>query len=140
MGPLSDLIETRSLAVACPHCTWSGYRSLSWLSERRDMTCPTCDGVIVLNTSARRREIAHERRMVSTLHDHFVKMIPVADRCSGTARTPIRKVPVVLQLELASAYGKSLDGYGNEGQVTRRFRSRSHESAAELSNAPKHRQ
>jgi hypothetical protein len=68
MIPLSVLIDSRELEVACGHCGWVGPRSLSWLNDRRDMNCPACDGVIVLNTSARRREILAVRRQVSSLH------------------------------------------------------------------------
>jgi hypothetical protein len=78
MTALNDLIGSRELTVECRHCGWAGPRPLSWLSGQRDMYCPACVGVIVLNTSERRLEIAALHRQVSSLHDQLTDSITSA--------------------------------------------------------------
>jgi ribosomal protein S27E len=79
--PVSDLtnvIEMLQLRVECRHCGHIEEKTLSWLSARRDMNCCQCGGVIVLNTSERKREIAALRRQVESLHEQLADVMPAA--------------------------------------------------------------
>jgi len=104
MCALNDAIEARELKVQCRHCGWSEYRTLSWFGTRRDMNCPTCCGVIVLNTSERRREISLLRRQVAALHEHFATVIPAVGHTLAGVRAPARALPSAPDLALAGAY------------------------------------
>ncbi len=86
MVPLSTLIEAQELEVSCGHCQWADKRPLSWLCERCDMHCPRCDGVIVLNTSDRRRAITALRRQASSLHALLVESLTAAN--AAMSRSP----------------------------------------------------
>ncbi len=112
MSALSEAIESRELAVRCPHCAWSDLRAISWLSERRDMNCPACRGVIVLNTSERRREISLLRRQVAILHKHLADLIPAADHFVNGTRRPVRTTDMALAL--AGVYRENLFGRRSE--------------------------
>jgi hypothetical protein len=98
---LSDLIESREVEIQCGHCEWKEPRPLRWLGSRRDMVCPECRGVIVLNTSKRRHEIASMRRQILELHEQLADMMAAGDILARRARTPVRGVPSAPKLELA---------------------------------------
>jgi hypothetical protein len=68
---LVPLIESYEFEIDCRHCGWSGRHNVGWLNARRDMNCPACRGVIVLNTSERRRQIAALRRQVAALREQL---------------------------------------------------------------------
>jgi hypothetical protein len=120
MSALSEAIESRELAVQCRCCGWSEPRTLSWLSARRDMNCPACCSVIVLNTSERRREISHLRRQMAALHEHFAGVIPAVGQFMIGERVPVRTTPVASELALSGAYRENLSGRGCEMRSARR--------------------
>jgi hypothetical protein len=113
MGALNEVIESTELPVHCRRCGWTEQRTVMWLSAHRDMNCPACCSVIVLNTSERRREISQLRRQLAALHDHLSDLIPLAGHLLNGMPTPVR-TPAP-DLALASAYRKNRSGRG--GQV-----------------------
>ncbi len=124
MSALDELIEARELEVRCPHCKWAELRVLSWLSGRRDMNCPTCLRVIVLNTSERRREIASLRRQVFALHALLADTISTADQFIRRTDAHLRSRPAEATLDLALpiAYRRSSSYFGNDPYRSRRVR------------------
>jgi hypothetical protein len=68
---LTALVDSYELEIQCGLCRWRGQRPVGWLSARRDMICPRCRSVIVLNTSERQRQIAALRRQVATLREQL---------------------------------------------------------------------
>jgi hypothetical protein len=120
MCALSEAIESRELAIQCRCCGWSEPRTLSWLSARRDMNCPGCCSVIVLNTSERLREISHLRRQMAALHEHFAVVIPAVGHITIGARVRVRTTPLASELALAGAYRENLSGRGCEIRSARR--------------------
>src|ERR1700742_908323 len=80
MADLETLIDSRELDIDCRQCGWRGGRPLAWLRVQRDMNCPACRAVIVLNTSERRRQMAAVRRQVEALHQQLTDTIPSASR------------------------------------------------------------
>jgi hypothetical protein len=121
--PLSALIESRELEVICGHCGWAGHRPLSWLSSHRDMNCPTCAGVIVLNTSERRREIMAVRRQVSALHDQLAGSLTVAEGImAASASKPRSETPkpeLTLLHQLRDNKWPSLNDTGKYRRIAR---------------------
>lgn len=106
MADLTNMIDTLQLRVECPHCGYGEDKTLSWLSTRRDMNCCQCSGVIVLNTSERKREMAALRRQVESLHDQLVDTISTAD-CIKTQTGKFFKAALPAprpELSLVSAY------------------------------------
>ena len=114
MCALSEAIESRELEVVCGHCGWTELRTLLWLSARRDMNCPACCSVIVLNTSERRQQISLLRRQMAALHERFADVIPAVGYFKIGARVPSRATPMAPELALAGAYRASLSGRGGE--------------------------
>jgi len=101
MSPLNDLIGSRKLDVCCRLCGWTGTRALDWLSVQRDMNCPACTSVIVLNTSEFKRAIASLRRQVSMLHQQLAAVIPAEGCTGGHAPRPLRTPSAQANGELA---------------------------------------
>ena len=93
MADLTNVIETLRLRIECPHCGYSEEKSLHWLSGRRDMNCCQCSGVIVLNTSNRKREMAALRRQVENLHDQLIDAIATPD-CIKTPAGKLVRAPL----------------------------------------------
>ena len=116
MADLTNVIEMLQLRIECRHCGCCEDKTLSWLSTRRDMNCHQCGGVIVLNTSERKREIAALRRQIASLHRQLSGTIPAAncvmDKSSGLIRASLP--PPLPELSLVCVYrdssGRSLNG------------------------------
>jgi hypothetical protein len=125
VADLTSVIEALQLRIECRHCGCCEDKTLSWLSTRRDMNCCRCGGVIVLNTSELKREIAALRRQVASLHRQLSGTIPAAgcvmDKANGLIRSTLP--PPVPELSLVHAYRDS-SGRGLNGQsrAAARFR------------------
>lgn len=119
MSALSEAIESREIEVQCRCCGWSELRTLNWLGARRDMHCPACLSVIVLNTSERRREISHLRRQMAALHEHFADVISERNHFTSAARMPVRAAPSAPNLALVDAYRGNLSGRSGEARSRR---------------------
>jgi hypothetical protein len=90
MSELKELIDAREMDVNCWQCGWQGARTLSWLSNRRDMNCPQCSCVMVLCTSKVRSEITHQRRQLAALHGQMMKLLGEGSKTARRAQTPAR--------------------------------------------------
>jgi hypothetical protein len=116
VADLTSLVETLQLQIECRHCGYCEQKTLSWLRERRDMNCCQCGGVIVLNTSERKREIAALRRQLASLHDQLVGAIPAADcvmdKVSGLVRAalPVPRPELSLVHAYRDSSGRSPNG------------------------------
>jgi hypothetical protein len=90
-----ELIESRELDVECRPCGWTESRTIAWLLTHRDMECPNCLGIIVLNTSDMKDRMRHLRRQVSDLRRHLGEsigdsktlVVAPAARLSNSARS-----------------------------------------------------
>jgi hypothetical protein len=76
---LAALVNSYELEIHCRLCRWRGQRRVGWLNTHRDMTCPRCHGVIVLNTSERQRQITALRRQVSMLREQLMGSLESAE-------------------------------------------------------------
>jgi ribosomal protein S27E len=90
MLELQDLIEAREFEIRCWHCGWAEARTLSWVSSKRHMSCPTCSSVIVLDTSGVRREILRQRKQLAALHCQIVRIMDTSGKqpLQHTVRRP----------------------------------------------------
>jgi hypothetical protein len=90
MLELKEVIEGRELEIRCWHCGWVGARTLSWVSAKRHMSCPTCSSVIVLDTSEVRREIVRQRKQLAALHGQMARIMETSSEqpLQRTVRQP----------------------------------------------------
>ena len=125
MADLTSVLEMLQLRIECRHCGCCEDKTLSWLSTRRDMNCRQCSGVIVLNTSERKREISALRRQVASLHQQLSGTIPAAGCVMDKASRLIRAAlpPPRPELSLVHVYrdssGRCLNG---QSRAAARFR------------------
>ncbi len=104
MFDLQEVIEGREIDVRCWHCGWSEARTLSWLSSKRHMTCPTCDSVIVLDTSEVRREIMRQRKQLAALHGQMVDVLESSRKIAQRPQRASRPQNPRPALDLALAH------------------------------------
>jgi uncharacterized Zn finger protein (UPF0148 family) len=107
MDELDSVIDSRELDVDCRRCGWRGERPLAWLRAQRDMNCPACRSVIVLNTSERRRQMAAVRRQVEALHRQLSDTIPSAAGMMTGRESGHTSTTTHLQLSLMVVYRDS---------------------------------
>lgn len=103
MAELDDLIERREIDVRCWHCNWTEARTLNWVAAQRHMSCPACASVIVLDSSALRREINRQRKQLSALHGQMVNLLQGASKISRRAQPAPRMSGIAPKMDLALA-------------------------------------
>lgn len=118
MSELHEVIEGRELEIRCWHCGWAEARTLSWVSSRRHMSCPTCSSVIVLDTSGVRREILRQRKQLAALHGQIVRIMDTS-RTQPLQHT-VRRTNGRPNLDLALAH--------RHPDISRRMRGQRHRS------------
>jgi ribosomal protein S27E len=101
MSELQQVIEGRELDIRCWQCGWMEARTLSWVSSRRHMSCPTCSSIIVLDTSEVRREILRQRKQIAALHGQMVRIM---DTSSTQLLCTVRQSNGRPNLDLALAH------------------------------------
>jgi hypothetical protein len=120
-GELNALVESYELEIECRHCGWCGQRTLGWLAAHRDTNCPACRGVIVLNTSERRREISALRRQVAALHEQLSGSISSAENVLAGAQAAQANAPkpAASRLSLWHLYGNKTRTALSDRRITR---------------------
>jgi hypothetical protein len=48
---IAEIVSAYELTIACEKCGAQSQQTIGWIRLHRDMKCPGCDAVIVLNTS-----------------------------------------------------------------------------------------
>jgi ribosomal protein S27E len=118
MSELQEVIEGRELEIRCWHCSWVEARTLSWVSSKRHMSCPTCSSVIVLDTSEVRREILRQRKQLAALHGLMVRIMDTSTKQPLRSVRPPTSRP---NLDLALAH--------RHPDISRRMRAQRHRDA-----------
>jgi len=77
METLEELIDAQSIEIFCTRCSQTTAKSLKFLRTARDMHCPMCDALIVLNTSKMKNQIRTIERQMQTLHRQLMDTITV---------------------------------------------------------------
>jgi hypothetical protein len=104
MWDLQQVLEEREIDVRCWQCGWTEARTMSWLSSKRHMSCPTCDSVIVLDTSQVRREIMRQRKQLAALHGQMVNLLESPNKISQRPLQTLRHANPRPVLDLALAH------------------------------------
>jgi hypothetical protein len=97
---VEELLEQREIDVDCWQCTSQVRLTLLWVSTHRDMCCPECGTLIILNTSKLQGEVARLRRQLGALHS---QMSGVLNDAPKIVRRMPRQVDIKPQFKLALA-------------------------------------
>jgi hypothetical protein len=77
METLDELIDAQHIDVFCSRCRQTTAKKLKALRTARDMHCPMCDALIVLNTSRIKNQIRTMERQMQALHRQLMDTITV---------------------------------------------------------------
>ena len=77
MGPetLAQIVNGYELTIACGKCGTQTQQSIGWIRAHRDMRCPGCEAVIVLNTSRITGTIRSVERRLNDLQSQLTERI-----------------------------------------------------------------
>jgi anaerobic ribonucleoside-triphosphate reductase len=72
---LAEIISAYELSIACEKCGAQTQQSIGWIRLHRDMKCPRCESVIVLNTSRITGTIRSVERRLNDLQSQLTERI-----------------------------------------------------------------
>jgi hypothetical protein len=75
METFADIVSAYELPIDCDKCGAQTTKTIGWIRTRRDMTCPGCSGVIVLNTSRLTATIRSVERRLGDLQVQLTERI-----------------------------------------------------------------
>jgi hypothetical protein len=77
---ISEIVSNYELAIACDKCGAQTQKTIGWIRLHRDMKCPQCDAVIVLNTSRITGTIRSVERRLGDLQSQLTEHLPLRPR------------------------------------------------------------
>jgi hypothetical protein len=72
---IAEIVSAYELAVACQKCGAQSQKTIGWIRLHRDMKCPACAAVIVLNTSRITGTIRSVERRLGDLQSQLAERI-----------------------------------------------------------------
>jgi hypothetical protein len=72
---IAEIVSAYELTIACEKCGAQSQRTIGWIRLHRDMKCPGCDAVIVLNTSRITGTIRSVERRLGDLQTQLTERI-----------------------------------------------------------------
>jgi hypothetical protein len=72
---ISEIVGNYELTIACERCGAQTQKTIAWIRLHRDMKCPQCDAVIVLNTSRITATIRSVERRLGDLQSQLKERI-----------------------------------------------------------------
>jgi hypothetical protein len=72
---IAEIVSNYELAIACEKCGAQCQKTIGWIRLHRDMKCPGCDSVIVLNTSRIMGTIRSVERRLGDLKSQLTERI-----------------------------------------------------------------
>jgi Zn finger protein HypA/HybF involved in hydrogenase expression len=72
---LAQIINAYELSINCEKCGAQSQQTIGWIRLHRDMKCPGCDSVIVLNTSRITGTIRSVERRLNDLQSQLTERI-----------------------------------------------------------------
>jgi hypothetical protein len=72
---ISEIVSNYELTIACEKCGAQTQKTIGWIRLHRDMKCPQCDAVIVLNTSRITGTIRSVERRLGDLQSQLTERI-----------------------------------------------------------------
>jgi hypothetical protein len=72
---ISEIVSNYELTIACEKCGAQSQKTIGWIRLHRDMKCPQCEAVIVLNTSRITGTIRSVERRLGDLQNQLTERI-----------------------------------------------------------------
>jgi hypothetical protein len=72
---IAQIVNDYELAISCEKCGAQSQQTIGWIRQHRDMKCPGCDAVIVLNTSRITGTIRSVERRLGDLQTQLTERI-----------------------------------------------------------------
>jgi hypothetical protein len=72
---IAEIVSNYELPIACEKCGAQSQKTIGWIRLHRDMKCPGCDAVIVLNTSRITGTIRSVERRLGDLQSQLTERI-----------------------------------------------------------------
>lgn len=72
---IADIVSAYELTISCEKCGAQTPKTIGWIRQHRDMRCPSCDAVIVLNTSRITGTIRSVERRLGDLQSQLSERI-----------------------------------------------------------------
>ena len=72
---IAQIVSNYELTIACERCSAQSQKTIGWIRLHRDMKCPQCDAVIVLNTSRITATIRSVERRLGDLQSQLTERI-----------------------------------------------------------------
>ena len=72
---IEKIVSAYELAIVCDKCGAPSTKTIGWIKLHRDMKCPGCDAVIVLNTSRITGTIRSVERRLGDLQAQLTERI-----------------------------------------------------------------
>lgn len=118
---VEELLEQREIDVDCWRCGNKAQLTLHWVSTHRDMCCPDCGTLIILNTSKLQGEVARLRRQLGALHAQMSGVLTDVQKMSRRMPRPADIKPQ-FKLALAKSHPDKLSGCVSAVSAQRRHR------------------
>jgi len=72
---IAQIVSNYELTLACEKCGAQIHKTIGWIRVHRDMKCPQCEAVIVLNTSRLTGTIRSVERRLGDLQSQLTERI-----------------------------------------------------------------
>ena len=72
---IAEIVSAYELTISCEKCGAQTQQTIGWIRMHRDMKCPSCDAVIVLNTSRITATIRSVERRLGELQSQLTERI-----------------------------------------------------------------
>lgn len=72
---IAEIVSAYELTIPCEKCGAQTQQTIGWIRLHRDMKCPSCDAVIVLNTSRITATIRSVERRLGELQSQLTERI-----------------------------------------------------------------
>jgi hypothetical protein len=72
---IAEIVSNYELPIACEKCGAQSQKTIGWIRLHRDMKCPGCEAVIVLNTSRITGTIRSVERRLGDLQSQLTERI-----------------------------------------------------------------
>jgi ribosomal protein S27E len=72
---IAEIVSAYELTITCEKCKAQTQRTIGWIRVHRDMKCPGCSAIIVLNTSRITGTIRSVERRLGDLQSQLAERI-----------------------------------------------------------------
>jgi anaerobic ribonucleoside-triphosphate reductase len=72
---IAEIVSNYELSIVCERCGAQTQKTIGWIRRQRDMKCPACDAIIILNTSRITGTIRSVERRLGDLQNQLTERI-----------------------------------------------------------------